>query len=103
MYGGQSCTVLICDSLQQPPSRFDELPEELDANGKIPGSFDDGDPQTTNLYVGNLSPQVCLERLFMWKLRGILRLRACIVARFLEQRNQSNDHLKCCRSMRTFS
>ncbi|OAE26436.1 hypothetical protein AXG93_131s1460 [Marchantia polymorpha subsp. ruderalis] len=41
-----------------PPTRFDELPEELDANGKLPGSFDDGDPQTTNLYVGNLSPQV---------------------------------------------
>ncbi|XP_024543152.1 protein RRC1 isoform X1 [Selaginella moellendorffii] len=40
-----------------PPSRFDELPEE-DPNGKLPGSFDDGDPQTTNLYVGNLSPQV---------------------------------------------
>eukprot|EP00250_Pteridium_aquilinum_P005238 c15365_g1_i1 orf=672-3917(-) len=39
-----------------PPSRFDELPEDLD--GKLPGSFDDGDPQTTNLYVGNLAPQV---------------------------------------------
>ncbi|KAJ6956809.1 protein RRC1-like [Populus alba x Populus x berolinensis] len=25
---------------------------------KLPGSFDDVDPQTTNLYVGNLSPQV---------------------------------------------
>ncbi|MCO5552829.1 hypothetical protein L7F22_006346 [Adiantum nelumboides] len=39
-----------------PPTRFDELPEDLD--GKLPGSFDDGDPQTTNLYVGNLAPQV---------------------------------------------
>ncbi|GFS41957.1 RNA recognition motif (RRM)-containing protein [Actinidia rufa] len=29
----------------------------FDPSGK-PGSFDDGDPQTTNLYVGNLSPQV---------------------------------------------
>ncbi|KAK9077816.1 hypothetical protein SSX86_006154 [Deinandra increscens subsp. villosa] len=38
-------------------SRFDELPDELDPSGKL-GSFDDGDPQTTNLYVGNLSPQV---------------------------------------------
>lgn len=38
-------------------SRFDELPEELDP-GKVPGSIDEGDPQTTNLYVGNLSPQV---------------------------------------------
>ena len=40
------------------PSRFDELPDEFDPSGKLPGSFDDGDPQTTNLYVGNLSPQV---------------------------------------------
>ncbi|KAL8521814.1 hypothetical protein ACS0TY_012107 [Phlomoides rotata] len=40
-----------------PSSRFDELPDEFDPMGK-PGSFDDGDPQTTNLYVGNLSPQV---------------------------------------------
>ncbi|KAK9065665.1 hypothetical protein SSX86_015066 [Deinandra increscens subsp. villosa] len=38
-------------------SRFDELPDEFDPTGKL-GSFDDGDPQTTNLYVGNLSPQV---------------------------------------------
>nr|XP_043627779.1 protein RRC1-like isoform X2 [Erigeron canadensis] len=38
-------------------SRFDELPDEFDPSGKF-GSFDDGDPQTTNLYVGNLSPQV---------------------------------------------
>ncbi|KAJ6836808.1 protein RRC1-like isoform X1 [Iris pallida] len=40
------------------PSRFDELPDEFDPSGKLIGSFDDGDPQTTNLYVGNLSPQV---------------------------------------------
>ncbi|KAM6553946.1 hypothetical protein CsatB_014708 [Cannabis sativa] len=39
-------------------SRFDELPDEFDPSGKLAGSFDDGDPQTTNLYVGNLSPQV---------------------------------------------
>ncbi|XP_012065817.1 protein RRC1 isoform X2 [Jatropha curcas] len=39
-----------------PSSRFDELPDDFDPSGK--GSFDDGDPQTTNLYVGNLSPQV---------------------------------------------
>ncbi|XP_062163509.1 protein RRC1-like isoform X1 [Alnus glutinosa] len=39
-------------------SHFDELPDDFDPSGKIPGSFDDGDPQTTNLYVGNLSPQV---------------------------------------------
>ncbi|XP_076936480.1 protein RRC1-like isoform X2 [Bidens hawaiensis] len=38
-------------------SRFDELPDEFDPSGKL-GSLDDGDPQTTNLYVGNLAPQV---------------------------------------------
>ncbi|MFS7928210.1 putative transcription regulator SAP family [Helianthus anomalus] len=38
-------------------SRFDELPDEFDPTGKL-GFFDDGDPQTTNLYVGNLAPQV---------------------------------------------
>ncbi|XP_038711541.1 protein RRC1-like isoform X2 [Tripterygium wilfordii] len=41
-----------------PPSRFDELPDDFDPSGKLPGSFDDGDPQTTNLYVGNLAPKV---------------------------------------------
>ncbi|KAJ8749344.1 hypothetical protein K2173_018831 [Erythroxylum novogranatense] len=41
-----------------PSSRFDELPDGFDPSGKLPGSFDDGDPQTTNLYVGNLSPKV---------------------------------------------
>ncbi|VFQ66734.1 unnamed protein product [Cuscuta campestris] len=40
-----------------PSTRFDELPDDFDPSGR-PGSFDDGDPQTTNLYVGNLSPQV---------------------------------------------
>lgn len=44
--------------ISAPPSRFDELPDDFDPSGKLPGSFDDGDPQTTNLYVGNLSPQV---------------------------------------------
>ncbi|KAG5591556.1 hypothetical protein H5410_042070 [Solanum commersonii] len=38
-------------------SRFDELPDDFDPCGR-PGSFDDGDTQTTNFYVGNLSPQV---------------------------------------------
>ncbi|XP_042442122.1 protein RRC1-like [Zingiber officinale] len=41
-----------------PVSHFDELPDDFDPSGKFPGSFDDGDPQTTNLYVGNLSPKV---------------------------------------------
>lgn len=39
-------------------TRFDELPDDFDPSGRLPGSFDDGDPQTTNLYVGNLAPQV---------------------------------------------
>ncbi|XP_055820537.1 protein RRC1-like isoform X2 [Solanum dulcamara] len=43
-----------------PSSRFDELPEDFDPSGR-PGSFDDGDPQTTNLYVGNLAPQTKTE------------------------------------------
>ncbi|KAL5213461.1 hypothetical protein ABZP36_024308 [Zizania latifolia] len=41
-----------------PSTRFDEQPDESDPAGRFPGSFDDGDPQTTNLYVGNLSPMV---------------------------------------------
>ncbi|XVF89418.1 hypothetical protein PTKIN_Ptkin19aG0128900 [Pterospermum kingtungense] len=41
-----------------PSSRFDEPPDDFDPSGKLPGSLDDGDPQTTNLYVGNLSPKV---------------------------------------------
>lgn len=56
----------------QPSSRFDELPDDFDPSGKLPGSFDDGDPQTTNLYVGNLSPQVSFYLLilyfFSWRL-----------------------------------
>jgi U2-associated protein SR140 len=54
------CYLLIdaCYCVLQSSSRFDELPDELDPIGKLPGSFDDGDPQTTNLYVGNLSPKV---------------------------------------------
>ncbi|GMH20336.1 hypothetical protein Nepgr_022177 [Nepenthes gracilis] len=44
------------DEHSAPSSRFDELPDDFDPTGK--GSFDDGDPQTTNLYVGNLSPKV---------------------------------------------
>ncbi|KAI4978004.1 hypothetical protein ZWY2020_014558, partial [Hordeum vulgare] len=38
-------------------SRFDELPDEFDPSGRLRGSFGDGDPQTTNLYVGNISPK----------------------------------------------
>ncbi|XVF89513.1 hypothetical protein PTKIN_Ptkin19aG0135800 [Pterospermum kingtungense] len=49
-----------------PSSRFDELPDDFDPSGKLPGSFDDGDPQTTTLYVGNLSTKcennVALDR-----------------------------------------
>ncbi|KAJ0984270.1 hypothetical protein J5N97_002626 [Dioscorea zingiberensis] len=46
------------DSISAPLSYFDEMSDGSDLSGKVPGSFDDGDPQTTNLYVGNLSPQV---------------------------------------------
>ena len=46
--------------LSQPSSYFDELPNDFDPSGKLPRSFDDGDPQTTDLYVRNLSPKVCL-------------------------------------------
>ncbi|GLJ10064.1 hypothetical protein SUGI_0121170 [Cryptomeria japonica] len=46
------------NKISMPVSHFDEIPEELNSNGRLLGSFDDGDPQTTNLYVGNLSPQV---------------------------------------------
>uniref|UniRef100_A0A7N0URU2 RRM domain-containing protein n=1 Tax=Kalanchoe fedtschenkoi TaxID=63787 RepID=A0A7N0URU2_KALFE len=38
-------------------SRFEDSTDYYDINGK-PGSFDDGDPLSTNLYVGNLSPEV---------------------------------------------
>ncbi|GJM90383.1 hypothetical protein PR202_ga06658 [Eleusine coracana subsp. coracana] len=41
-----------------PSSRFDELPDEIDLTGRFQGSFVDGFPETTNLYVGNLSPKV---------------------------------------------
>ncbi|XWS72772.1 hypothetical protein CRYUN_Cryun02cG0069400 [Craigia yunnanensis] len=53
----QECDGRHSDS-SAPSSRFDELPDDFDPSGKLPGSFDDGDPQTTNLYVGNLSPKV---------------------------------------------
>ena len=36
----------------------------MDIDDKL-GSFDEGDPQTTNLYVGNLSPQVILHDHFL--------------------------------------
>ncbi|CAN8252242.1 unnamed protein product [Cochlearia groenlandica] len=41
----------------RPSSRVDELLDDFDPSGRL-GSFDDGDPQTTNLYVGNLAPKV---------------------------------------------
>lgn len=53
----QNMLISTFPMFSQPSSRFDELPDDFDPSGK-PGSFDDGDPQTTNLYVGNLSPQV---------------------------------------------
>jgi hypothetical protein len=40
--------------LDLTPYQADEVLDD----DKLPGSFDDVDPQTTNLYVGNLAPQV---------------------------------------------
>lgn len=39
--------------------------ESGDLDDKL-GSFDEGDPQTTNLYVGNLAPQVILPDDAFW-------------------------------------
>lgn len=41
---------------------MDDFP--LDPDDKL-GSFDEGDPQTTNLYVGNLAPQVTSVHLLL--------------------------------------
>ncbi|KAK1372469.1 hypothetical protein POM88_028662 [Heracleum sosnowskyi] len=49
--------------------RFDEVPDDFDPIGK-PGSFDDGDPQTTNLYVGNLVPQPEVNENFLLRTFG---------------------------------
>ncbi|XP_071680694.1 protein RRC1-like [Lolium perenne] len=35
--------------------------DESDSSGRLPGSFGDIDPQTTNLYVGTLSPKVLYD------------------------------------------
>lgn len=45
------------------------IENELDLfmkTGEI-GSFDNGDPNTTNLYLGNLNPKVCLYCKFNYK------------------------------------
>ncbi|KAG1685358.1 hypothetical protein DVH05_008462 [Phytophthora capsici] len=61
--------------LQRPKKRraIDEFLEEMkergpapvsmEAAGMVKGSFDNGDPETTNLYVGNLAPTVTEEAL----------------------------------------
>ena len=51
--------------LLQPASRFDEPPDDAGGGGMKDSSFlsseeGAGDPQTTNLYVGNLAPQVIM-------------------------------------------
>ena len=50
------------------------------------GSYDDGDPTTTNLYVGNLAPDVTeaiLEKEFgrfgTWSLAGLTHIRGWVV------------------------
>ncbi|XP_038632147.1 U2 snRNP-associated SURP motif-containing protein-like isoform X2 [Scyliorhinus canicula] len=52
------------------PSRFEPMPAELEQqiNRRVllddtPGSYDSGDPHTTNLYVGNINPQMDEEML----------------------------------------
>jgi U2-associated protein SR140 len=62
-------------SVQKPKKRraIDEFLEEMKERGPAPvsmegvsmtkGSFDTGDPETTNLYVGNLAPTVTEEAL----------------------------------------
>ncbi|CAM6026590.1 unnamed protein product [Sphagnum balticum] len=49
------------DRKSQAAGMLDLTPYQADEvldDDKLPGSFDDVDPQTTNLYVGNLAPQV---------------------------------------------
>jgi hypothetical protein len=49
------------DRKSQSAGMLDLSPYQADEvldDDKLPGSFDDVDPQTTNLYVGNLAPQV---------------------------------------------
>ncbi|CAM6077166.1 unnamed protein product [Sphagnum tenellum] len=49
------------DRKSQSAGMLDLTPYQADEvldDDKLPGSFDDVDPQTTNLYVGNLAPQV---------------------------------------------
>ena len=44
--------------LEPPAILPDPVMPDVDELGK--GSFDTGDPLTTNLYVGNINPKVCL-------------------------------------------
>ncbi|XP_069749764.1 U2 snRNP-associated SURP motif-containing protein-like isoform X2 [Narcine bancroftii] len=52
------------------PSRFEPMPAEMEQQmnrrvllDETPGSYDSGDPHTTNLYVGNINPQMDEEML----------------------------------------
>lgn len=52
------------------PSRFEPMPAEVEQQmnrrvllDETPGSYDSGDPHTTNLYVGNINPQMDEEML----------------------------------------
>lgn len=44
---------------------------------EIKGSFDSGDPNTTNLYLGNLNPKV------MYKIYLIINMNKCYYYRFI--------------------
>ena len=43
-----------------------QVPPPINAVELARGSFDNGDPTTTNLYVGNLSPQMTEDHLCTW-------------------------------------
>ena len=75
-------TLIICSyGAWQSSSRFDEGPDEpyFGASGSardgglLSSEEGAGDPQTTNLYVGNLSPQVLLTHFTMnlWMLINV--------------------------------
>ena len=50
----------IDDFLEEMKERG-PAPVSLEGSGLAKGSFDDGNPETTNLYVGNLAPSVTEE------------------------------------------
>lgn len=53
----------------------------MDEMGLAKGSFDHGDPTTTNLYVGNLAPTVTEEALEVLGLEAIMPMREITYAK----------------------